>query len=65
MADGGRSTTSAGDGAGPDHGPRTTVHASSEEPPPFGGSWPALYAAVAGTLVALILLFALFTRAFS
>jgi hypothetical protein len=47
------------------HRPPATGHASPEEPPPIGGSWPVLYAAVAGTLVALILLFALFTRAFS
>ncbi|TAM53582.1 MAG: hypothetical protein EPN53_05020 [Acidobacteria bacterium] len=47
-----------------DHGPRTTDHASPDEPPPFGGSWNALYAAVAGTLLTLIALFAAFTRAF-
>lgn len=60
----------------PDHGPRTanhgspghrppaTDHASPEDPPPFGHSWPALYTVVAGTLLALIVLFTLFTRAF-
>jgi hypothetical protein len=47
-----------------DHGPRTTDHAPPDEPPPFGHSWVALYAIVAGTLAALIVLFALFTRAF-
>lgn len=34
-----------------------------EEPPPFGRSWGTLYAAVAGTLVALIVLFYAFTKA--
>jgi len=34
-----------------------------EEPPPFGRSWGTLYAAVAGTLAALIALFYAFTRA--
>lgn len=37
---------------------------SAEEPPPFGGSWKALYAAVLINLAALIGLFYLFTRAF-
>jgi hypothetical protein len=36
----------------------------SDEPPPFGRSWGALYAAVAGTLAVLIVLFYVFTRAF-
>jgi hypothetical protein len=35
-----------------------------EEPPPFGGSWAKLYAAVLINLAALVLLFHLFTRAF-
>jgi hypothetical protein len=35
-----------------------------EEPPPFGGSWRTLYAAVLLNLAALVLLFQLFTRAF-
>lgn len=35
-----------------------------DEPPPIGGSWTVLYAAVAANLVALILLFYAFTRAF-
>ena len=49
--------------ASPDHGPRTTDH-GRQEPPPFGRSWNALYAVVAGSLAVLIALFALFTRAF-
>lgn len=36
----------------------------AEEPPPFGGSWKALYAAVLINLAALVALFYLFTRAF-
>jgi hypothetical protein len=36
-----------------------------EEPPPFGGSWLALYALVLANLAVLIALFHLFTRAFS
>jgi hypothetical protein len=35
-----------------------------EEPPPLG-SWGRMYALVLGVLAALILLFTLFTRAFS
>ena len=35
-----------------------------QEPPPFGRSWAALYTIVAGTLLAMIAIFALFTRAF-
>ena len=35
-----------------------------EEPPPFGGSWRALYAAVLINLAALVALFYVFTRAF-
>jgi hypothetical protein len=35
-----------------------------EEPPPFGGSWRALYAAVLINLALLVVLFQLFTRAF-
>jgi hypothetical protein len=34
-----------------------------EEPPPFGGSWRVLYAAVLINLAALVVLFYLFTRA--
>ena len=36
----------------------------AEEPPPFGGSWKTLYAAVLVNLAALVALFYLFTRAF-
>ena len=57
------------------HDPRSTTHASPDpgprtadpdlpEPPPFGRSWAGIYAVVAGTLLALIALFAAFTRAF-
>jgi hypothetical protein len=35
-----------------------------EEPPPFGGSWRTLYAAVLINLAVLVVLFHLFTRAF-
>ena len=35
-----------------------------EEPPPFGGSWRRLYAAVLLNLAALAALFYLFTRHF-
>jgi len=38
--------------------------AHDEEPPPFGGSWKKLYAAVLLNLAALVALFYLFTRAF-
>ena len=48
----------------PDPGPLTPDPFSADDPPPFGASWRALYAVVAGTLAALIVLFALFTRAF-
>lgn len=37
---------------------------TEEEPPPFGGSWKALYAAVLINLAALVALFYLFTRTF-
>jgi hypothetical protein len=36
----------------------------AEEPPPFGGSWKNLYAAVLVNLAVLVGLFYLFTRAF-
>jgi hypothetical protein len=42
-----------------DDGPR------GEGPPPFGRSWRVLYAAVLLNLALMILLFYLFTRAFS
>jgi hypothetical protein len=54
----------ATDHASPDHRPPATGHAPPEDPPPLGRSWAALYAVVAGTLAALIVLFTLFTRAF-
>jgi len=37
---------------------------AGEDPPPFGGSWRALYLAVAANLAVLIALFYLFARAF-
>jgi hypothetical protein len=46
------------------HRPPAAGHVPPEEPPPFGVSWRALYAAVAGALVAAIALLALFTKAF-
>jgi hypothetical protein len=36
-----------------------------EEPPPFLGSWRRIYTAVILYLIALIVLFYLFTRAFA
>ena len=51
-------------GASPGHRPPAPHHASSEDPPPFGRSWVALYAAVAGTLAVVIVLLVAFTRAF-
>jgi hypothetical protein len=45
----------------PDEAP--TRH-PTEEPPPVGGSWRNLYAAVLLNLAALVVLFYLFTRAF-
>jgi hypothetical protein len=47
---------------GPD--PRSTNPDLSGEPPPFGGSWGALYAGVLGTLATLILLFYAFMKVF-
>jgi hypothetical protein len=38
--------------------------AAREEPPPFGGSWRALYAVVLAWLGVLVVLFYLFTEAF-
>ncbi len=37
----------------------------ADEPPPFLGTWPRLYAAVIGWLAALILLFYIFARSFN
>ncbi len=42
----------------------THTHVPAEGPPPSGGSWRALYAAVLLNLAALVALFYLFTRAF-
>jgi len=39
-------------------------HSQGEEPPPFGGSWRTLYAVVLLNLLAFVVLFYLFTRAF-
>jgi hypothetical protein len=36
-----------------------------DDPPPFLGTWPRVYAAVLCYLVALIILFYLFTKAFN
>ena len=36
-----------------------------DEKPPILGSWPRMYAAVAGFLILLIVLFDLFTRSFN
>ena len=38
---------------------------AGEDPPPFGGSWRVLYAIVLVNLALMILLFYLFTKAFS
>ncbi|MDH4036182.1 MAG: hypothetical protein OEY32_11140 [Candidatus Krumholzibacteria bacterium] len=44
---------------------RTAPAPDGEERPPIGGSWRVLYAVVIGNLVLLIILFYVFTRAFS
>jgi hypothetical protein len=36
-----------------------------DEPPPFGGSWLALYAGVLALLVAIVVALQLLTRAYS
>jgi hypothetical protein len=36
-----------------------------DEPPPFLGTWPRVYAAVLVYLVAIIIVFYLFTRAYN
>ncbi len=43
----------------------THERTTRDEPPPFGRSWRALYAAVLINLALLIALFYLFTRYFS
>jgi hypothetical protein len=40
------------------------TYARDEQPPPFGGRWRNLYAAVLINLALLVVLFYLFTRAF-
>ncbi len=52
------------DPGSPDPGPRIPDPVFLEEPPPFGRSWNTLYAGVAATLTALIVLFYAFTQAF-
>jgi hypothetical protein len=42
----------------------TPGHLKDEAPPPFGGSWKTLYAAVLINLAVLTALFYLFTRYF-
>jgi hypothetical protein len=42
----------------------TNARATHEVPPPFGGSWGRLYAAVLLNLALLVALFHLFTRYF-
>ena len=37
----------------------------AEDPPPFGRSWAALYAAVLLALALMVVLFYIFTRVFS
>jgi hypothetical protein len=44
---------------------RPDGESNDEEPPPIGGSWRVLYAAVVINLALLILLFYAFTKAFS
>lgn len=43
----------------------TDQHRETDEAPPFGRSWTTLYAVVLGFLAFLVVLFYLFTRAFS
>jgi len=51
-------------GSSPSNEPHIPSPDLSEEEPPFGGSWRALYTWVLGTLVTLILLFYIFTKVF-
>jgi hypothetical protein len=55
---------SRGEGSLREPGPRPPGPGPSGEPPPFGRRWGTLYALVVGTLVALIVLFYAFTKAF-
>ena len=41
------------------------MHPNDEDPPPFLGTWPRVYAAVVIYLIILIALFHAFTRAFA
>ncbi len=45
--------------------PPTDTPRASDERPPFGRSWTALYAVVLVNLAVLVVLFYLFTRAFA
>lgn len=45
--------------------PNTPQADPQEDPPPFGRSWPILYAIVLLNLILIILLSYLFTRTFS
>jgi hypothetical protein len=45
-------------------GPLGSEPRGDDEAPPFGGSWAALYAAVAGALALAIALLFAFTKAF-
>lgn len=49
----------------PEAAPAEDASRQKEEPPPIGGSWRRLYAAVLGWLALLILLFYLFSRRFA
>ncbi|MSO20775.1 MAG: hypothetical protein EXQ56_10005 [Acidobacteria bacterium] len=46
------------------NGPVSEPVREEDEPPPFCGTWPRLYAAIVGYLATLITLFYLFTRAY-
>ncbi len=52
------------EGSVPGHEPPTLNLGLPDDPPPFGLRWNTLYAIVLGTLLALILLFYAFTKAF-
>ncbi len=49
----------------PEAAPAEDASRPKDEPPPIGGSWRRLYAAVLGWLALLILLFYLFSRRFA
>jgi hypothetical protein len=48
-----------------DHRDQSDEAVGTEPPPPFGGSWRRLYTYVLVNLAAHVLLFYIFTRAFS